>query len=368
MVTYDDIGPEMIVDVYDTKTKMHGFLVIDSTKRGPGKGGIRMTPTVNVDEVARLARAMTYKCALADLPFGGSKSGIIADPRTITKEQKFELMRAFARALKPVCPKLYVAAPDINTAEEEMRVFAEANGSWKSCTGKPANLCVKPGQKCGIPHEYGNTGFGVYHATRVAAKHAGLDMKKATVAIEGFGNVGSFAADYLAKDGVKIIAVSDSKGVCLVENGINIERLKKAKEGVGSVTGYPGCKVLPSADIISIHADILITAAVPDLITDKNKHKIKAKIIIEGSNIPTTKEIEEELHKKGILVVPDFVANAGGVISSYAEYRGLNPKNMFELVEKKITKNTELVLTEAEKRKIPPRQAAMEIALKRLKK
>ena len=123
---------------------------------------------------------------------------------------------------------------------------------------------------------------------------------------------------------------------------------------------------MPSADIIGIHADILITAAVPDLITDKNKHKIKAKIIVEGSNIPTTKEIEEELHKKGILVVPDFVANAGGVISSYAEYRGLNPKNMFELVEKKITKNTELVLTEAEKRKISPRQAAMEIALKRL--
>ncbi|HLC74242.1 MAG TPA: Glu/Leu/Phe/Val dehydrogenase [Candidatus Nanoarchaeia archaeon] len=367
MITYDDLGPEMIVDVYDAKTKMRGFLVIDNTRRGPGKGGIRMTPTVDVTEVSRLARAMTYKCALADLPFGGAKSGIIADPKKITKQQKNELIRAFARALKPVCPKLYVAAPDINTAEEEMRIFSEANGSWKSCTGKPANLCVKPGQKCGIPHEYGSTGFGVYHATLIAAEHAKLDIKKATVAIEGFGNVGSFAADYLSKDGIKIIAISDSKGVCLVQNGIDIKKLKSIKETKGTVTAYPDCKVLPGEDIIGIAADILITAAVPDLITEKNKHKVKAKIIVEGSNIPTSQSIEEEFHKKGILIIPDFVANAGGVISSYAEYRGLNPRNMFELVEQKIVKNTKLVLKEADAKRISPRAAAMQIALQRLR-
>src|SRR3989344_5722403 len=132
MITYDDLGPEMIVDVYDAKTKMRGFLVIDNTRRGPGKGGIRMTPTVDVTEVSRLARAMTYKCALADLPFGGAKSGIVADPKKLTKEQKFELVRSFSKSIKPICPSQYVAAPDINMAEEEMRVFVKENGAWQS--------------------------------------------------------------------------------------------------------------------------------------------------------------------------------------------------------------------------------------------
>ncbi len=366
MVAYDNLGPEKILQVYDPKTGLHGFTVIDNTKRGPGKGGIRMTPSVTIDEVARLARAMTYKCALADLPFGGAKSGIVADPKKITIEQKFELVRAFSKAIKPVCPRLYVAAPDINMAEEEMRVFALANGSWRSCTGKPANMCSHHSKKCGIPHEYGSTGFGVYHAILIAAKHKGIDLQKATVAIEGFGNVGSFVADYLSKNNIKVVAISDSKGVCHVQNGINIEKLKTTKENAGTVTKYPGCKVLSTAEIISTPADILVTAAIPDLVTNKNKDKVKAKLIVEGSNIPMTTDIEAYFHKKGVLVVPDFVANAGGVISSYAEYKGFDPHKMFKIVEKKIKKNTELVLKEAEKENILPREAAMKVALRRL--
>ncbi|MEM2975970.1 MAG: Glu/Leu/Phe/Val dehydrogenase dimerization domain-containing protein, partial [Candidatus Bathyarchaeia archaeon] len=207
----DEWGPEKILQVYDVNTGMKGILVIDNTALGPGKGGIRMTPTVNVEEVFRLARTMTWKCALAELPFGGAKAGIIAEPKQISKEEKMGLVRAFAIALKPLSPSHYIAAPDINTGEEEMAAYALANGSLKSCTGKPANMCVRPGEKCGIPHEYGSTGFGVFHAIRVAAEHFGIRLRDATVAIDGFGNVGSFLAKYICEYGAKVVAVSDSK-------------------------------------------------------------------------------------------------------------------------------------------------------------
>jgi glutamate dehydrogenase/leucine dehydrogenase len=227
-------------------------------------------------------------------------------------------------------------------------------------------MCVKPGIKCGIPHEYGSTGFGVYHAVKIALKHKHLDENKVTVAIEGFGNVGTFVAEYLSKDKIKTVAISDSKGVCYVKEGFEYKKMIDIKKKTGSVINYPKCKVLPTEDIVGLDVDVLVTAAIPDLITEKNKDKVKARIIVEGSNIPTTKEIEEYLYKKGILVIPDFVANAGGVISSYAEYKGYNPKTMFKLVERKIKKNTELVLKEAERENITPREAGIRIALRRI--
>jgi glutamate dehydrogenase (NAD(P)+) len=361
MVSHDEIGPEKILEVFDAKTGMHGFVVIDNTVLGPGKGGIRMTPTVSIDEVAKLARAMTYKCALAGLPFGGGKSGIVANPKELTPEQKDAIIAAFSRALKVVCPKFYVSAPDINTAEHEMKVFAEANGSMKSCTGKPAEIG-------GIPHELGSTGFGVHHATCVAVKHLGLDLKNLTFAVEGFGNVGVFAAKYLTEKGAKLVATSDSKGVVYKDDGIDFDKLAEVKKQQGSVTAYPGAQVLKGEEIVGLPVDILVTAAIPDLITEANKDSIKAKIVVEGSNIPTTTEIEEYLHQKGILVVPDFVANAGGVISSYVEYKGGTPEEMFKMVESKVVKNTAAVLKVAKKQKIKPRDAAIHVALERIKK
>jgi glutamate dehydrogenase (NAD(P)+) len=361
MVSHDELGPEKILEVFDAKTGMHGFVVIDNTALGPGKGGIRMTPTVSIDEVAKLARAMTYKCSLAGLPFGGGKSGIEADPKKMTPEQKDAVIAAFSRALRVVCPKLYVSAPDINTAEHEMKVFAEANGSMKSCTGKPEEMG-------GIPHELGSTGFGVHHATCVAVKHLGLDLKNLTFAVEGFGNVGVFAAKYLTEKGAKLIATSDSKGVIYKPDGIDFNKLAEVKKQQGTVTAYPGGQVLKGEDIVGLDVDILITAAVPDLITEANKDSIKAKIVVEGSNIPTTPEIEEYLYKKGILVVPDFVANAGGVISSYVEYKGGRAEEMFKMVEKKVVKNTAQVLKTAKKQGVKPRDAAIHVALERIKK
>src|SRR3972149_3612945 len=170
MVKYDDIGPEKIIEVYHPKLGMKGWLVIDNTALGPGKGGIRMTPTVNVNEVARLARAMTWKCAMAGLPFGGAKSGIAADAKKLTKEQKDEFVIAFSKAIKIACPSIYIAGPDISTTEHEMEVFAMANGEVSSCTGKPKSMG-------GLPHELRSTGFGVYHATLVALKHLNTDVR-----------------------------------------------------------------------------------------------------------------------------------------------------------------------------------------------
>jgi len=367
-IEHDEFGPEILMEVYDPKIKLHGFLCVDSTARGPGKGGIRMTPSVSMEEVFRLARTMTWKCALADLPFGGAKSGIIADPKKITIEDKKRLIQAFAKALKPVCPKIYIAAPDVNTGEEEMRWFAEANGSWRSCTGKPENMCYKPGERCGIPHEFGSTGFGVAIATRVAAKHARMNLKKSTVAIEGFGNVGTFAFKHLQEFGAKIVAVSDSKGCIYNPDGLEYEKMMKVKKEMGSVTNYQPGEKLSNEQLFELPIDILIPAALSDVITRENVDKIKARIIVEAANIPTTPEIEEILHQKGILVVPDFVVNAGGVISSYAEYRGYHPEKMFKLVERKIKKNTKIVLERAREKNIKPRDAAMEIAKERVRK
>lgn len=367
----DQFGPEYVIEVYDKKIGLKGVLIIDNRNLGPGKGGIRMTPTVDVPEVFRLARTMTWKCALAELPFGGAKAGIKASPEDIKNPtRKKALIQAFSKALKPVVPKLYIAGPDVNTGEKEMQWFFEANGDWRACTGKPASVCMKlfgkKGEKCGIPHEYGSTGFGVAHATVVATKHIGLNIKGATVAIEGFGNVGTFAAQHLSDMGAKIVAVSDSKGVIYNENGLDVKKLYYIKQKTGSVVNFKG-KVLSNEKIFELPVDVVIPAALPDVINKDNVNKVKTKIVVEAANIPTTPEMEEILHKRGILVVPDFVANAGGVISSYAEYRGHNPKRMFELVEQKIKRNVKIVLDRAKKENVKPRDAAVRIAQERIR-
>lgn len=363
----DEWGPEKVLQVYDPHTKTQGILVIDNTALGPSKGGIRMTPTVSVEEVFRLARTMTWKCAVAELPFGGAKSGIIVDPKKISKEEKLNLIKAFAEALKPLSPSQYVAAPDINTGEEEMAAYALANGSLRSCTGKPVDMCVRPGEKCGIPHEYGSTGYGVSHAARVAAEHVAINLKEAAIAIDGFGNVGSFLAKYLSEFGAKVVAVSDSKGCIYYADGLDYEKLKKVKEETRSVINYKPGQVLKHEELFELPVDILIPASVPDVIDERNLNKIKAKLVVEAANIPATYESEKRLHEKGVLVIPDIIANAGGVISSYAEYMGENPQRMFEMVEEKIVRNARLVIKKAERENMTPRDAALKIAQKRVR-
>lgn len=356
----DEFGPEKIIEVYNPKIGLKGILVIDNTSRGPGKGGIRMTPTVNVEEVFRLARTMTWKTALANLPWGGAKSGIIFDSKKHSVEEKKKIVMSFGRALKFISPKMYIAAPDIATGEEEMRWFVEGNGYLKSATGKPKDLG-------GLPHELGSTGFGIAHSTLIACKHKKLKIDKASVAIEGFGNVSTFTFKYLSEFGAKIVAVSDSKGCIYNPDGLNYERIMKIKKETGSVINYSPGTALKNEDLFGLDVDILIPAALADSVDMKNVGQIKAKILVEGANIPVTLEAEEELYKRGILVVPDFVANAGGVISSYAEYRGFDQEKMFKLVERKIKKNTKIVLMRAKEKQIKPRDAALEIAKEKIR-
>ncbi len=356
----DEFGPEKIIEIYDPKVKLNAILVIDNTALGPGKGGIRLTPTVNKEEVFRLARTMTWKCAIAELPFGGAKSGIIASQEEINnKERKKELLTAFGKSLRGIAPQFYIAAPDVNTGEEEMRWFVYGNGNLNSATGKPRDLG-------GLPHELGSTGFGVFHSTLVALEFLGMDLEKTTFAIEGFGNVGSFTAKFLAEKGAKIVAVSDSKGCILNENGLDIEKLIEVKKETGKVTSYKDGKILPNTEIYGLEVDVLIPAALADVINEKNVKNVKAKVIVEAANIPVTEKAEEELFRRGVLIIPDFVANAGGVISSYAEYVGLGEKEAFKLIEEKIRRNTKLVLEIANEKGISPRKAALSIAKERV--
>lgn len=359
-IVYDEWGPEKIVDVYDPKTGMRGFVVIDNSALGPGKGGIRMTPDVTAAEVFRLARTMTWKCALSELPFGGAKGGIV-HPAGTDASKKEEIVRAYSRAMRVVAPDSWVAAPDVNTGEEEMRWFAEENGSLKSCTGKPADMG-------GIPHELGSTGFGVYHATLVALKQLKLDAKDVTVAVEGFGNVGSFAAKYLAEEGAKLVAVSDSKGTIYNNDGLDFDKLRKVKDRTRAVKDYKDGEVMTNESIFGLPVDVLIPAALGDVINVDNWRNVKAKLIVEGANIPISPDIENKLSDEGVMIVPDFVANAGGVISSYVEYIQGTPKRMFKEVEERVRKNTQLILEKSAKEKLYPREAALAIAMERVRK
>lgn len=368
IIKKDEFGPEYIINVYDPQIGMEGFLVIDNTVLGMAKGGIRMTPNVTAEEVYRLARAMTWKNSLAGIPFGGGKAGIIW--KGGSDELKKQFVQSFARAIKIFTPKKYIAGPDVNTGEKEMQWFVEATKDWNSATGKPENLCVrvlKDWQKCGIPHEAGSTGFGVAHATKVAVEVLKLNIKDMAVAIHGFGNVGTFTYKFLTEMGAKVIAIADHTGAIFCEDGFDDNKIGKMIVSKQKVIDYDGkAKKINGDDFWATPADILIPASVTDVIHEGNKDRINAKIIIEAANIPMRENIETELFKRGILIVPDFVANSGGVISSYSEYKGHYLKKMFQLVEEKITKATKQVLVKSLKQKRNPREIAIEIAKERI--
>ena len=359
-MTGDKLGPAYVLKMYNPKHDVWAFTVIDNITRGPGKGGIRMTPSVTEEEVGRLARAMTLKNSMADLPFGGGKSGIQFDPKSADEKTKREIVTWFGEQLKMYAPEYYIAAPDINMAETEMEWLVEGHGNPKAATGKPVAMG-------GLPHELGSTGFGVARAARIALEHKGIDIKNATIAIEGYGNVGTFAHKFLEEWGARIIAASDSKGVIVNREGLPYEKLLKTKEEKGTVTAYEDGETQDGTMIFSLDVDVLIPAALPDVIHEGNcVADVKAKIIVEGANISVTADCVDILQKRDILVVPDFVANAGGVISSYAEYMGYDEKKAFELIEEKITKSTTEVLERAAQEKKSPRNIANQIAKERL--
>ena len=364
----DSFGPEYSLKLYDPKTKMTGFLVIDNTVLGPGKGGIRMTPDVTEEEVFRLARTMTWKNALFGLPFGGAKAGIVWPKEA--KDRKKELIQSFARLVKPLTPKKYIAGPDVGTGEQEMAWFVEATGDWRSATGKPENLCRraygKQWPKCGLPHEFGSTGWGVAQAAKTTIESLGMKLEGATVAIHGFGNVGTFAFHFLTEMGAKVVALADSKNAIFSPDGFDQKKINRLIEKGKPLKEYADAKKISARRFWGLPVDILIPASVTNVINETNKDLIKAKVIIEAGNIPMSEKIEAELNKRCVFILPDFVANGGGVISSYAEHRGFHPEKMLETVRKKIVKVTKQVVQEAFKEKRSAREIALEMAKKHL--
>ena len=363
-ITKDKFGSEDIVEVYDSKIGMRGFLVIDNTILGPGKGGIRMTPNVTAEEIWRLARTMTWKNAIAGIPFGGAKAGIVWQGGSDELKKKY--VQSFAKKIKMFMPEYYIAGPDVNTGEKEMKWFVEATKDCNSATGKPAAFCKQSfGKKnaiAGLPHELGSTGFGVAQATVVAAELAGIDIKGSKIAIHGFGNVGTFAYRYLSDLGAIIVAIADSSGAVYSEKGFDRTKMEKLINSKKLLKDCTECDKISADEFWKIPVDILIPASVTDVINEKNKKDIKAKIIVEGGNIVMSDEIEKELFSRGILIVPDFLANAGGVISSYAEYKGYGPGKMFKLVKSKITKSVSEVIMQSIKENRNPREVGMQLA------
>lgn len=350
----DDLGPASVTQLYDPVSGLRGVVVVDNTACGPAIGGIRMAADVSTREVFRLARAMTLKNAAAGLPHGGGKAGIIGDPRN---PEKHRLIRAFARAIRNLVD--YIPGPDMGTDEECMAIIHDEIGR---SVGLPPVLG-------GIPlDEIGATGYGLAQCAEVAAEFCGMDLRGARVAVEGFGNVGRHAARFLAEKGGVLVAASDSGGTVFQAAGLDVNAVTDIKRKTGSVVNLPGTQQLPLAALFEVDCDILIPAARPDCIHADNADRIRAKMILQGANIPATPEAEQALWKRGVINVPDFICNAGGVICAAVEYHGGTSASAFERIALEIRRNTAEVLKRSRSEGIAPRQAALEMASERVRR
>jgi glutamate dehydrogenase (NAD(P)+) len=351
----DALGPHKIIHVYEPSIGLKGILVVDNVARGPSVGGLRMAPDVSLEECFRLARAMTLKNAAAGLPHGGGKSVIFADPK-MPKADKARLVRAFACALRD--EKSYIFGPDMGTDEECM--------AWvRDEIGRAVGL---PPEVGGIPlDEIGATGWGLCQAAIVAARFAKLDLKGARVAVQGFGAVGKHAARFLRDQGALLVAANDSQGTLVDPAGLDVDALATLKAQGRSLCEHSAGQKRERDAIIDVDCDIWIPAARPDVIDVSNAGRLQAKLILQGANIPITHEAEILLHQRGVLCIPDFIANAGGVICAAMEYRGSNRAAVFASIQEKIAGNTAQVLEAVKNQGMLPRQAAVDLAMQRVK-
>lgn len=298
-----------------------GYRVIHSTILGPGKGGIRFDPDVNLDEVRALAAWMTWKCAVVDIPYGGAKGGIACDPRSMSAGEMERLMRAYTTAMLDVFgPDQDIPAPDMGTSSREMAWLMDEYSKAKGMTVQ-AVVTGKPLVLGGSLGRTEATGRGVMVSALAAMEKLRLNPYKSTAVVQGFGNVGSYAAALLRERGVKILAVSDISGVYYNSNGIDIDAaLAYRVSNRGTLEGYKEAEVLPADELFRLPVDVLVPAAKEDVITNRNAREIQAKLIVEGANGPTSATADDVINEKGIMVVPDILANAGGVTVSYFEW------------------------------------------------
>ena len=351
----DNLGPKKIIHVHNPAEGLRGILVIDNVAIGPSIGGLRMAPDVSLEECFRLARAMTLKNAAAGLPHGGGKSVLFGDP-AMESAKKEKLVRCMAATLREETD--YIFGPDMGTNETCMAWVKDEIGR---AVGLPAALG-------GIPlDEIGATGFGIMHACDVALASAGIPFAGARIALQGFGAVGKHAARFLSEKGALVCAVSDTKGSAINANGLDVQALIELKRTGRSVTDLPGAQIQSADEIIGVDCDVLIPAARPDVIRESNVESVRAKLVVSGANIPMTPGAEKRLHEKGILYVPDFIANAGGVICAAMEYAGSTKTAAFDAISEKVRANTEEVIRMSKRDGILPRQAAVDLAMRRLK-
>ena len=349
-----------------------GYRVQYSITLGPAKGGIRYHPDVSLDEVTALAAWMTWKCAVAHIPFGGGKGGIVCDPTRMSPRELEALTRRYvAEIIDAIGPEKDVPAPDVNTNDQVMAwvmdTYSMHVGHTETAvvTGKPIELGGSLGRREA-------TGRGVMIVAREAAKHLGIDLGAATVAIQGFGNVGSVSADLIARAGARIVAVTDGEGGVYNPAGLDIPSLIDHARPRRTVQGFPGGEPFTNEDLWGLETDILIPAALENQITMENAPRIKAKIVVEGANGPTTPDAHRHMHDRGIFVVPDILANSGGVTVSYFEWVQDRYGYFWELadvnarLEKKMCEAFDDVLQTSMKYKVDMRTAAYIVAISRV--
>jgi glutamate dehydrogenase (NAD(P)+) len=352
----DDFGPAKILLLRQPRVGLEAIVVVDNTACGPAIGGIRMAPDVNVGEVFRLARAMTLKNALAGLAHGGGKAGILANPGC-DPAKKQVLIRTFAQMIRNLTE--YIPGPDMGTNEGCM---AWIKDEIDRAVGLPREIG-------GIPlDEIGATGLGLAVAADVAAPTANIELRGARVAVQGFGAVGQHAARFLRDRGAVVVAASDSRGAIHNPQGIDIDALIAHKHAGTPVQTFAGGQLMARDELIDVDCEIWIPAAQPDVLTNENVSRLKAKLVLQGANIPATEAAEQWMHEHGILSIPDFVANAGGVICAAVEYHGGTASQALATIAEKIRANTTEILARVELDHVLPRAAAITLALSRVQK
>ena len=350
-----------------------GYRVQYNMARGPTKGGVRYHPQVTLDEVRALAAWMTWKCAVVDIPYGGAKGGVVCDPKHMSRDELERLTRRYACEIAPIIgPEMDIPAPDVYTDSQTMAWIMDTYSMLKGysvpgvVTGKPISLGGSEGRGEA-------TGRGCAYVIREAAKDLGLKVKGASVAIQGFGNAGSVAANILADEqGAKIVAVSDSKGGIYKADGLNPHTVEEHKAKTGSVVGFPGAKSISNDEVLEAKADILVPAALENQITKKNADRIQAKIVAEAANGPTLPEADAILFQKKVTVLPDVLANAGGVTVSYFEWAQDIQGYFWALdevnarLERTMVRSYNAVHKVATERKVHNRTAAYVVAIQRV--
>jgi glutamate dehydrogenase (NAD(P)+) len=350
-----------------------GFRSQHNDARGPYKGGIRYHPQVTIDEVKALSMWMTWKCAIADIPYGGGKGGVICNPKQMSDLELERMTRRYAYAIADIIgPHTDIPAPDVYTGGKEMAWIMDTYSALKGNYVQPEVITGKPLAIGGSLGRTEATGRGLSFTVREAAKKLKLNLHTATVAVQGFGNAGQYAAQLLEEQGAKVIAVSDSKGGVYNKNGVQIGALRKHKEKKGSVVGFPESKSISNEEVLETDCTVLIPAALENQITKKNAPKISAKVVAEAANGPTTPEADDILYKNKTLLIPDVLANGGGVTVSYFEWlqnlrrEAWSENQVNEMLDKNITRAFSDVYTTHDKYQVNMRKASTVLAINRV--